>query len=194
MFVICLSNLGFILLYFILLAISYYFYKKKYRYCKFVFIAALILYILSIIQITMFPIYIMDKDQIKAIREELGSSFKYYQIIPFKTIRNTLINSAWKKQILGNIIMFIPLPIFIGFMNKKNICFIRILLLGISFSVGIESIQLIINIIVKFPSRVADIDDIILNSMGVLIGLILFAIIRKMNKLNSILKKLLINN
>ena len=78
----------------------------------------------------------------------------------------------------GNIIMFMPIGFFTALLwklsNKKVIA------IGFFFSLLIESCQL-------FLTRGTDIDDLILNTIGTILGLLLYKIIDKKFK-NVIVK------
>ena len=71
------------------------------------------------------------------------------------------------SNLFGNIILFIPLPIFVislfGASNKLSI-----VLLGLMISLLIEYIQYTLRI------GVPDIDDVLLNVLGVLLGVFLY--------------------
>ena len=86
------------------------------------------------------------------------------------------------KNILGNIIMFMPYGFFVGYylkLDKINIS----LFLTLLVSTTIETTQLIIG-------RVFDIDDILLNIVGGLLGCSIFTILHKIeNHLPDFLKK-----
>lgn len=93
-------------------------------------------------------------------------------IIPFKFIidmYNKDIN-YFIINFLGNIIMFIPIglciPLLWNISNKK------VLLIGFSLSMFIELCQLFLN-------RNTDIDDVILNTIGVFIGIIIYNLLNK---------------
>lgn len=75
-----------------------------------------------------------------------------------------------------------PMPVLIGYLSKKvnyKVLFFK----SILFSFGIEIIQLIIDILLSYPSRIFDVDDIILNGIGILIGMIIFKILKEQQKI-----------
>jgi len=77
------------------------------------------------------------------------------------------------KISLLNILLLIPfgfgLPFITDFRMKK------IIVIGALFSIVIEFLQLITGLMAKITFRVADINDVIFNTVGVAIGYILFA-------------------
>jgi glycopeptide antibiotics resistance protein len=76
------------------------------------------------------------------------------------------------KTSLLNILLLIPfgfgLPFITNFRMKK------IVVMGAFFSIVIEFLQLITGFIAKITFRIADINDVIFNTVGVAIGYILF--------------------
>ena len=87
--------------------------------------------------------------------------------IPFKEIFRYDIGSAkFIKNIIGNIIMFIPYGFFASYF-LKNKKFVTIGILALIVSLTIEIVQLNIG-------RVFDIDDVILNTIGAIIGYLLY--------------------
>ncbi len=69
------------------------------------------------------------------------------------------------ENIIGNILMFIPLPVMIILLSGKKMVWYRMLLLILSMSVAIETLQYIFNI------GFADVDDVLLNTLGGLTGM-----------------------
>lgn len=133
-------------------------------------------YIILIIGVTIFPIPIQPEEIAFNTMHDLGVRNNF---IPIKTTFDNLISDiqhdmgiAPFKQILGNIIMFIPIGFYIPIINNKK-KFKEVVLAGFIFSVGIELTQFIINTIIGYNYRSTDVDDIILNTLGAIIGYIL---------------------
>lgn len=78
-------------------------------------------------------------------------------------------------QIIGNVIMLAPLVYFIAILNKKYSTFKWALLLAFLASLSIETIQAIMNFF-YLGDRIFDINDLILNTTGGIVGMILFKI------------------
>ncbi len=84
----------------------------------------------------------------------------------FKEITRYKIGSnLFFKNVIGNILLFIPFGLFLSYFYKAK-CFF-ILIVTIIYSSLIETFQLLIG-------RVFDIDDIILNVIGSLVGYLLY--------------------
>lgn len=75
---------------------------------------------------------------------------------------------GYKINILGNIAMFIPVGMALPFCYKKLSNIIKVTLIGLCWTVFIEISQL------PLYQRRTDIDDVLLNTLGVLIGAIIY--------------------
>ncbi len=66
----------------------------------------------------------------------------------------------------------------------------KVILIGILNSLLIELIQLFTNIITRYPTHVCDIDDLILNSIGTVIGYVIIIILNRMPITNRLIKSM----
>lgn len=116
-----------------------------------------------------FIIYILCLFQIVTAQDV---SFGGVNIIPFKEIfRYEAGTYLFYKNILGNVLLFLPFGFFVGYFIKVKKVSVMLLLTFI-VSLSIETIQLAIG-------RVFDVDDVILNVLGGLIGFILYKVLNK---------------
>lgn len=91
---------------------------------------------------------------------------------PFKTMD---IYQTFGKQILGNFVMLLPLGIYLPLLYtrlKKAFSFFVVLMICFLVSVGIELLQL------ATSYRSADIDDVILNTLGGGVGFIIYLLLK----------------
>lgn len=82
-----------------------------------------------------------------------------------------LVSTGVVLGMLGNVILFFPFGFFLAglvFQSPVNRKYLLILTVGFMFSLSIEVIQLFI------VTRTADIDDLILNTLGTTLGTIIF--------------------
>lgn len=93
-------------------------------------------------------------------------------LIPFRSIYNYIMylfiygtdsGRTARINILGNIILYIPMGILLNIKYKEGGKSWRTVILSVSISLTIEIIQLLVG-------RSPDIDDVILNTVGTLIG------------------------
>lgn len=122
-----------------------------------------------------FVLYIMALFYIVTFQDVSWSTSNF---IPFKEIfRYQLFSSSFYKNVMGNLIMFMPYGFFISYflkLDKKKIA----LFMSLLVSLTIEITQLLIG-------RVFDVDDILLNVLGGLLGYYIYKFIYDINeKLN----------
>jgi len=81
---------------------------------------------------------------------------------------------GWQRNLFGNIAMFIPVGLAWPFCFKKLDNIGKVVLAGFAFSLLIELSQLL------FFQRGTDIDDLITNTAGVLIGAIIYFLLSRL--------------
>lgn len=142
-----------------------------------------VVYILAVISITLFPMPVFESS-LKYLRETMQHTNNFvpfksmYQIFSIKELHIII------RQLGGNLCMLAPLGIYLPLTFNKIKSFKHTLLIGIAIAVGIELIQLSIGAIARYNYRSFDVDDIILNVLGVCIGYLVYLIIRPIyNKL-----------
>lgn len=112
----------------------------------------------------MFIIYLLLLFELVTYKEV---EYRSLNLIPFQEIFRYDINSSgFYKQVLGNILLFIPLGYFMAY-YIRNLKLGNIFFSSFIISVVIETVQ-------YFIGRCFDIDDIILNTVGGLIGFLIF--------------------
>lgn len=110
-----------------------------------------------------------------SIIENEKDGIRNINLIPFRSMSPYLKNITETfafKNIAANIVVFIPLGFFISNKNSKNVFKALIICLGVILS--IELIQLF------FKIGFFDVDDIILNFIGSLLGVFMSLFVRKM--------------
>lgn len=140
--------------------------RITWRFLLKLFFAAYILFVIKVI-IFKYPIEklraIADTWQKDVILEGLGSA----NFIPFRTIK-MYIDYAYKlnslENLAGNVLVFVPLGFFLPLMSEELQQFSEMFLNVFTFVLGIEVFQL-------FSAFGAfDVDDILLNCLGAVIG------------------------
>lgn len=97
-------------------------------------------------------------------------------LIPLVNILDYDIKREAVINIIGNISMFIPTGVIMPILYKRLDCFWKVLLAGAGLSFVIEVIQLL------FPGSVTDIDDLILNTLGVAVGYGIYAACKRLKR------------
>ena len=94
-------------------------------------------------------------------------------VIPFATIAESVgLGFEWPaaRYLLGNLLAFAPLGFLAPLLWPRWQGWGRVLLLGLLVSGCIELTQLALSLLMGFPFRVADVDDLLLNTTGTLLG------------------------
>ena len=128
--------------------------------------AVFVIYLLLLIYLTLFSQYFGRVDFHRSIN-----------LIPLSTIHRYL--SCWylgvaKVNLMGNIFAFIPFGLLLP-MAAKKLRFLSILIYLFFVSAAIEIIQYLLGV------GVSDIDDIILNLAGGIIGWLIFKVFQKIS-------------
>jgi glycopeptide antibiotics resistance protein len=144
--------------------------KLTSKFSEEIILVFLIAYIESLLYLTLFPSSPGPQNEVKV------------NFIPFETI-NLYLNyhdniSLQIINLVGNVVIFIPIGIFASLLLKKN-SFLKMLFIGFASTLFIETMQLILSIN-GIISRSFDVDDLLLNTIGVLIGYIIWAITFKL--------------
>lgn len=137
------------------------------------FIISLIFYILIILKFILFK-YVSPLQLFSSNRLSLRS----INLIPFYDL---IIGRYIKLDIIGNIILFIPMGIYINILSKNLTIFKNIIKIAV-ISVFFECSQYI------FGLGATDITDIFTNTIGGIIGIGIFALIKKLFKTDSATK------
>ena len=102
-------------------------------------------------------------------------------LIPFKIIYDSIIEFKNGNiyyliiSLIGNIVMFIPVGLFIKILWNKDDK--KVIFIGFLISLFIEITQI-------FTGRETDIDDLILNTIGTIIGIIIYKLYKKIKNVN----------
>ena len=110
------------------------------------------------------PIYTI----LRSGSEMINGTYHSINLVPFKTIsgyisRRASIGEISLANVLGNILLFVPMGVLLPVVFKGCRRWFQVILIGAAASIVIESIQ-------YFFGRSADIDDVILNTLGTAVG------------------------
>lgn len=152
---------------------------KKNKSLKYhIIFLAFYIYIIIVIDKVFLPIPI-DKISIEGLRLT-SSNIPIINIVPTKSIIDIIkFTGILSIQIVGNIVLFIPLGFLLPCICNRISSTIKVLKISSMISLSIELLQLLGSLIYKATYRFADIDDIILNTLGALIGFIILKLINR---------------
>ena len=128
-----------------------------------------------IIYLLVFTIYIFTLLYLAIIRPGFYHSERKLNLTLFKNliyIFHHVGHWEFARQFLGNIGWFLPFGFLLPLLFKKENFFITVFA-GLVFSLFIEIAQFV------FYKGIAELDDLILNTFGTIIGYVLFKILKK---------------
>lgn len=99
--------------------------------------------------------------------------FPWVNIVPFETIRGALrFGLDWQpgRVLVGNVLAFAPFGVFLPVIWRRWRSLLSVVGAGLAISLALETVQLGLSMLVGAPYRVADVDDIIINVLGVALG------------------------
>lgn len=137
--------------------------KTKLLLRRKIVIAIFFVYLLTLMSITIFPIPFQYR----------GGNIQGNNLIPFKTILGILSQRSFTndlRNIGGNILLFVPFGILYPLVFPSRSRAAKVFLIGFLSTFLIESSQFLISAILGFTYRSFDVDDIILNALGVIVG------------------------
>ncbi len=132
-----------------------------------------------------FILYILCLFQVVTY-QDVGSANANF--IPFREMfRYSFGSYSFSKNILGNLLLFFPFGLFLGYLFKIKKTYI-IAILSFVASCSIEITQLSIG-------RIFDVDDIILNVCGAVLGFLLYKLFHRFSDIipNKLKKEWIIN-
>ena len=137
----------------------------------------LALYLGWIVGATLFPLPLHGQTG----SEGLAATLNHPNLVPLATIRETLaLPGLWPRVRLlgGNVLVFAPFGLLVPIIWPRLAGFLSILAAGLLFSLAIELSQLGISLLLGAWYRMSDVDDVLLNVCGVLLGWAAFRLLR----------------
>ena len=125
-----------------------------------------------IIRFTFFPMSKVD-GRVQPLIFDIATAFPFrVNLFPLVNLFDYDNKRDLLRNVIGNVAMFIPSGIVLPIIYKRLDSFIKVILAGGGISLCIEMMQL------PFSVRASDIDDLILNTVGVMLGYGIYALIR----------------
>ena len=128
-------------------------------------------YLAALIGLTFFPLPLPPYDP--------GSDGIDLNLRPLRTIGPALTMGPGSdpfRLLLGNVLAFVPLGLLIPLVRPRRHSWRLVAALGLALTVAIETGQLAGSIVIGADYRSADIDDVLVNLVGALVGYGLFKV------------------
>lgn len=122
-------------------------------------------HVLAVISLVFFPLPVQGIDYDDPLK---------VQLVPFETIYETFFISGGYylsevAHIFGNVLMFLPLGFYLPLISRRVTGLKQVFFFILVSSLLIEFMQLLLSFVVG-PYRSVDIDDLILNTLGGVLG------------------------
>ncbi len=128
--------------------------------------------LLVIVRFTFYPFSKVD-GQVQPLLFEVNKVFPLrVNLVPLVNIFQFETKNDLILNLTGNFAMFIPTGIMVPLIYRKFNTFGKVTLFGFLLSLAIEILQL------PFAVRASDVDDLILNTAGCMVGYGLYALVR----------------
>lgn len=128
---------------------------------------AIVVYLAILLTLTFMPLAVSDTSQRVDVR-----------LVPFRTISFALRQGLLSGEffvLVGNIVAFMPVGVIVPLVTNRR-SLLLVLLAAFALSIAIELGQLLVSIVVGHAYRSADVDDVIVNVFGGLVGYLVFAL------------------
>ncbi len=143
--------------------------RKKRNWSYLFFFSIFWLYVMSGLDKVFFPIPI-NGQYVEVMKQTSLSS--HINLVPFYINQQYPLNTLALVNIIQNILLTMPLGFGLNFISRIKMR--SLLWLSVAVGLGIELVQLIISFLLQYPYRIVDINDALLNAIGVIIGYGLF--------------------
>ncbi|WP_367584787.1 VanZ family protein [Paenibacillus sp. FJAT-26967] len=139
-------------------------------YISLIFHGIFYIYVCYVIKYTLFPIPV-NENYLSLVRP--GTAFRQNINMQLLWLSD---NFSFTKEHALNILMTIPFGFIINYLIKPR-GFGRIILLGALVGICIECFQLSISVLLNYPYRIIDSNDVVMNLAGVVAGYLIFRVI-----------------
>ena len=113
----------------------------------------------------------------------MNGMYRSINLIPFNTISEYVVQGGSiagisLANVLGNILLFVPMGVLLPIVFQKCDKWCKTVLIGAVVSTAIECVQ-------YFFARSADIDDVILNTLGTAVGFLIYKAFMRLKTCNG---------
>jgi glycopeptide antibiotics resistance protein len=133
----------------------------------------------ALVSLTLFPLPLPPYPELgDALASRTDWPWPWASLVPFRTLLGAAAGgwASWDvKYLLGNIAAFVPLGLLVPVASTWR-SWRRVLALGFACSLAVETAQLAGSLAMGFPWRVFDVDDLMLNTAGTLLGFVVWRV------------------
>lgn len=145
---------------------------------RFMILSTFVFYILNVIRLAFFPIPI-NEAYIELLKQEVICGMGIERRHNFQLFDFMKWGNLFHITTVGNFLMLMPLSFYCPMLfNKRSWGLIRMTVTGFMISLMIETLQLSYDLVTGYAYRGFNVDDLFMNTLGVVCGFIIFVIIK----------------
>lgn len=166
----------FITLLWVLARLAVYFKTKVFRGKREVQLLLVYICLVVVVRLTFFP-FSKVGGKVQPLLFDAANILPFrLNFVPFVNLMDYEVRREALLNVIGNSFLFLPMGIVFPIVYRKLNTHWKVIAAGVGTSLSIEILQLL------FFDRVTDIDDLILNSAGYLLGYGIYLLIQKVKK------------
>ena len=170
------STVLFITILWVLVRLAVYLKNKAFSWKREAQLLLVYICLVVVIRLTFFPFSKVD-GKVQPLLFDAANILPFrLNFVPFVNLMDYEIRREALLNVIGNSFLFLPVGSVFPFIYKKLDTHRKVIAAGVGASLSIEILQLL------FFDRVTDIDDLILNSAGYLLGYGIYLLIKKAKK------------
>ncbi|MCL2298896.1 MAG: VanZ family protein [Firmicutes bacterium] len=136
-----------------------------------------VMYLVALLSMTVVPDWSFTQYEGQKLGIEIYWRTGQIQLVPFRTVLMYLRDNVGRFKalvnLLGNVVLFMPIGFLPPLLWQKWRLFRNMILLSVAFPLFIEIEQ-------HFIGRSSDIDDLLLNTLGILLGYVLWLLAHRL--------------
>ena len=127
-----------------------------------------------ILRFVLYPMAMADGRVQPLLLDPAAALHPRINLIPLVKLTAVRSKKFMLMNILGNVSLFLPTGFILPILYRRLDSFWKVTAIGALMSLGVELLQLL------FRARITDIDDLILNTLGVMIGYGVYVLARRL--------------
>lgn len=153
----------------------------------FIIVTSFIFYILNVIRLVFFPLPI-NQHYIELLKEGVNCGILTERRHNFQLFDFMKWDNLFHITTLGNFIMLMPLSFYLPILfTRLKWGIFKTILVGFFISLTIECLQLAYDLITGYAYRGFNVDDLLMNTLGVMVGYLLIEMIQMVYYLLSVI-------
>lgn len=132
-----------------------------------------VVHLSGVIAVAFFP-FPIQRELIEAEREAQFAHNNFFPLVSLLSALGGAGSSSVIYQSAGNFVMLMPMGIYLPFISRRYRGLLLVGMAGLATAAAIEVAQFGISAVLGYTYKITDVDDLILNTSGVLVGYVLF--------------------